>query len=217
MNPAALTGRTAYLYSRPSITDPEAEHRSLRDLATAYPNNHRDPRAPMRSTACAVLSGLAAATSYGAAATSLLTGFLGIEIGQPRQGQTPVAMKPPWLKTLEARPAASPPAFCCAPPCWGCFRKGTVALLQVFGRLGRQPLCDRHTSFAVVWALGTVIITGGALASILASLGFGDQCLERQTRTGACAPANKMDPIDQREIDNDADEPDAARPPARRC
>jgi putative ABC transport system permease protein len=173
MNPAALTG-APHTYISTVYADAEAEAPILRDLATAYPNITAIRVRDAIDRVAAVLSGLAAATSYGAAAT-LLTGFL-VLIGAAAAGADARRYEAALLKTLGASRRSIAASFLMRAALLGLFA-GAVALLA--GILGGWAVSRfvMDTSFAVVWPSALLIVTGGALASILASLGFAIKAL----------------------------------------
>ena len=173
MNPAALNG-APHTYISTVYADAEAEAPILRDLATAYPNITAIRVRDAIDRVAAVLSGLAAATSYGAAAT-LLTGFL-VLIGAAAAGADARRYEAALLKTLGASRRSIAASFLMRAALLGLFA-GAVALLA--GILGGWAVSRfvMDTSFAVVWPSALLIVTGGALASILASLGFAIKAL----------------------------------------
>jgi putative ABC transport system permease protein len=173
MNPTALQG-APHTYISTVYAKPQAEAAILRDIATAYPNITAIRVRDAIDRVAAVLSGLAAAVSYGAAAT-LLTGFL-VLIGAAAAGADARRYEAALLKTLGASRRAIATSFLLRAALLGLFA-GAVAL--VAGILGGWAVSRfiMETSFSVQWPSAILIITGGALASILASLGFAIKAL----------------------------------------
>ena len=173
MNPSALSG-APHTFISTVYADADAEAAILRDLATAYPNITAIRVRDAIDRVAAVLSGLAAAVSYGAAAT-LLTGFL-VLIGAAAAGADARRYEAALLKTLGASRRAIATSFLLRAALLGLFA-GAVALLA--GILGGWAVSRfvMETSFGIVWPSAIVIIVGGALASVLASLGFAVKAL----------------------------------------
>ncbi|PJE30772.1 drug:proton antiporter, partial [Pseudooceanicola lipolyticus] len=96
MNPGALAG-APHSFISTVYADEAAEAEILRDLAGAYPNITAIRVRDAITRVAEVLDGLAAATSYGAAAT-LLTGFL-VLIGAAAAGETARTYEAAVLKT----------------------------------------------------------------------------------------------------------------------
>ena len=168
MNPAALQG-APHTYISTVYAKPEAEAAILRDIASAYPNITAIRVRDAIDRVAAVLSGLAAATSYGAAAT-LLTGFL-VLIGAAAAGADARRYEAALLKTLGASRRSIATSFLLRAGLLGLFA-GAVALLA--GILGGWAVSRfvMETRFEVVWPSALLIVLGGATASVLASLGF---------------------------------------------
>jgi putative ABC transport system permease protein len=173
MNPSALEG-APHTFISTVYAEPEAEAAILRDIATAYPNITAIRVRDAIDRVAAVLAGLAAATSYGAAAT-LLTGFL-VLIGAAAAGADARRYEAALLKTLGASRRAIATSFLLRAALLGLFA-GAVALLA--GILGGWAVSRfvMETQFSVVWPSAILIIVGGALASVLASLGFAVKAL----------------------------------------
>lgn len=173
MNPAALEG-APHTYISTVYAEPEAETAILRDIASDYPNITAIRVRDAIDRVAAVLNGLAAAVSYGAAAT-LLTGFL-VLIGAAAAGADARRYEAALLKTLGASRRAIATSFLLRAALLGIFA-GSVALLA--GILGGWAVSRfiMETSFSVQWSSALLIISGGALASVLASLGFAIQAL----------------------------------------
>ncbi len=173
MNPSALEG-APHTYISTVYATPDAEAAILRDIATAYPNITAIRVRDAIDRVAAVLGGLAAATSYGAAAT-LVTGFL-VLIGAAAAGADARRYEAALLKTLGASRRAIAASFLLRAALLGLFA-GSVALLA--GILGGWAVSHfvMETSFAVIWPSAILIIAGGAAASVLASLGFAVKAL----------------------------------------
>jgi putative ABC transport system permease protein len=173
MNPSALEG-APHTFISTVYAEPDAEAAILRDIATAYPNITAIRVRDAIDRVAAVLAGLAAATSYGAAAT-LLTGFL-VLIGAAAAGADARRYEAALLKTLGASRRAIATSFLLRAALLGLFA-GAVALLA--GILGGWAVSRfvMETNFSVVWPSAILIIMGGALASVLASLGFAVKAL----------------------------------------
>ncbi len=168
MNPSALAG-APHTFISTVYAEPEAEAAILRDLATAYPNITAIRVRDAIDRVASVLSGLAAATSYGAAAT-LLTGFL-VLIGAAAAGADARRYEAALLKTLGASRRAIASSFLLRAGLLGLFA-GFVALLA--GILGGWAVSRfvMETDFNVIWPSALLIVIGGTAASVLASLGF---------------------------------------------
>ncbi|APE44650.1 drug:proton antiporter [Sulfitobacter alexandrii] len=168
MNPAALEA-APHTFISTVYAEPEAEAAILRDLAGAYPNITAIRVRDAIDRVSAVLSSLAAATSYGALAT-LLTGFV-VLIGAAAAGAEARRYESALLKTLGASRRAIAASFILRAALLGLFA-GSVALLA--GILGGWAVSRyvMETDFVVIWSSALLIVTGGALASVLAGLGF---------------------------------------------
>lgn len=116
-----------------------------------------------------VIDGIAAATRYGAAAT-LLTGFL-VLIGAAAAGERSRTYEAAILKTLGASRARILASFALRAALLGA-AAGLVALGA--GILGGWAVSYfvMETEFSVIWSSAIGIVLGGALASLLAGLGF---------------------------------------------
>ncbi len=168
MNPAALEG-APHTYISTVYADPQSETAILRDLADRYPNITAIRVRDAIDRVAAVLSGLAAATSYGALAT-LLTGFL-VLIGAAAAGSEARTFEAAMLKTLGASRRAIAGSFILRAALLG-FCAGAVALLA--GILGGWAVSHyvMETDFTVIWPSALLVVTGGVLATVLAGLGF---------------------------------------------
>jgi len=168
MNPGALAG-APHSFISTVYAEPEAEAQILRDLAGQYPNITAIRVRDAIDRVADALSGLAAATSYGAAAT-LLTGFL-VLIGAAAAGTRSRIYEAAILKTLGASRSAILSSFALRAGLLG-FCAGLVALATGIagGWLVSTYILD--TSFSIIWSSAVGIIAGGVVATMLASLGF---------------------------------------------
>lgn len=173
MNPAALSG-APHTFISTVYAEPQAEAAILRDLATAYPNITAIRVRDAIDRVAEVLSGLAAATSYGAAAT-LLTGFL-VLIGAAAAGADARTFEAAVLKTLGASRRTIAASFILRAALLG-LAAGAVALLA--GTLGGWAVSTyvMETDYTVIWPSALLIIAGGIAATVLAGLGFARRAL----------------------------------------
>ena len=168
MNPAALSGAPHSFISTVYAT-PESEAQILRDLSTAFPNITAIRVGDAIERVSSVLAGLAAAVSYGAAAT-LLTGFL-VLIGASAAGEQARTFEAAVLRTLGASRRKILSSFALrAAILGGC--AGLVALGA--GILGGWAVSTfiMETSYEIIWSNALAIILGGILASLLSGLAF---------------------------------------------
>lgn len=174
MNPAALAG-APHTFISTVYAAPEAETQILRDLASAYPNITAIRVKDAIDRVAGVLAGLAAATSYGAAAT-LLTGFL-VLIGAAAAGADARTYEAAMLKTMGASRRMIAASFILRAALLG-FAAGAVALLA--GALGGWAVSTfvMETDYTVIWSSALLIIAGGILATVLAGLGFARRALQ---------------------------------------
>jgi len=115
------------------------------------------------------LQGLAAATSYGAAAT-LLTGFI-VLIGAAAAGERARVFEAAVLKTLGATRATILASFALRSAMLGA-AAGTVAICA--GALAGWAVMTfvMDGTYRFEWISATAIILGGAMATLLAGLAF---------------------------------------------
>lgn len=168
MNPSALEA-APHSFISTVYADPEAEAQILRDLADMYPNITAIRVRDAIDRVSEVLSGLAAATSYGAAAT-LLTGFL-VLIGAAAAGAGARTYEAAVLKTLGATRRRILASFALRSALLGgC--AGLVALAA--GITGGWAVSHYvlDTAFSVIWPNALAIVTGGVLATLGAGLAF---------------------------------------------
>jgi putative ABC transport system permease protein len=168
MNPSALQG-APHTFISTVYADEEAEAQILRDLAGAYPNITAIRVRDAIDRVSDVLAGLAAATSYGAAAT-LLTGFL-VLIGAAAAGTQARTYEAAVLKTLGATSARILLSFATRAALLG-LGAGAVALAA--GITGGWAVSNfvMDTDFTVIWPSAIAIILGGVGATLLAGLAF---------------------------------------------
>lgn len=168
MNPSALQG-APHSFISTVYADEAAEAQILRDLAGAYPNITAIRVRDAIDRVSDVLAGLAAATSYGAAAT-LLTGFL-VLIGAAAAGTQARTYEAAVLKTLGATRARILLSFATRAALLG-LGAGAVALAA--GITGGWAVSNfvMDTDFTVIWPSAIAIILGGVGATLLAGLAF---------------------------------------------
>jgi putative ABC transport system permease protein len=168
MNPAALQG-APHTFISTVYSNEASEAQILRDIANAYPNvtaiRVRDAIARVSD----VLSGLAAATSYGAAAT-LLTGFL-VLIGAAAAGTQARTYEAAVLKTLGASRGRILLSFATRAALLG-LSAGVVALAAGITGGWAVSAYVMNTDYTVIWPSALAIIAGGVLATLLAGLAF---------------------------------------------
>ncbi|MEQ6204603.1 FtsX-like permease family protein [Sulfitobacter sp. HNIBRBA2951] len=174
LNPAALQG-APHTFISTVYAEPEAEAQILRDLAQEFPNITAVRVKDAIARVADVLAGLAAATSYGAAAT-LLTGFL-VLIGAAAAGADARTYEAAMLKTMGATRRMIAASFILRAALLG-FAAGAVALLA--GGLGGWAVSTfvMKTSYSVIWPSALSIIAGGIIATVLAGLGFARRALQ---------------------------------------
>lgn len=174
MNPSALEG-APHTYISTVYAAPEAEAQILRDLASQFPNITAIRVKDALARVADVLGGLAAATSYGAAAT-LLTGFL-VLIGAAAAGADARTFEAAMLKTMGASRRMIAASFILRAALLG-FAAGAVALLA--GTLGGWAVSTfvMETDYSIIWPSALTIIAGGIAATVLAGLGFARRALQ---------------------------------------
>ncbi len=168
MNPAALSG-APHSFISTVYAAPEAEAAILRDLASAYPNITAIRVRDAIDRVSDVLAGLAAATSYGAAAT-LLTGFL-VLIGAAAAGTNARTYEAAVLKTLGATRRRILISFATRAALLG-LAAGLVALGAGIAGGWAVSRFVMDTDYAIIWPSALAIIAGGVLATLLAGLAF---------------------------------------------
>lgn len=168
MNPAALNGAPhtdiATIYASEA-----AEAPLLRDLASRYPNITAIRVRDAIDRVAEVLSGLAAAITYGAGAT-LVTGLF-VLIGAAAAGERARVFEAAVLKTVGAVRAQVLAYFALRAALLGA-AAGAVAVLAggVAGWAVMRFVMDSPYTFEPVSAL--LIVFGGVLATLLAGLAF---------------------------------------------
>ncbi|MEM8653974.1 MAG: FtsX-like permease family protein [Pseudomonadota bacterium] len=168
MNPSALAGAPHTFISTVYAED-GAETQILRDIANAYPNVTAIRVRDAIDRVSEVLAGLAAATSYGAAAT-LLTGFL-VLIGAAAAGTQARTYEAAVLKTLGATRQRILVSFATRAALLG-LGAGAVALAAGIAGGWAVSRFIMDTDFTVIWPSALAIVVGGVLATLLAGLAF---------------------------------------------
>lgn len=168
MNPAALAG-APHSFIATVYADEAAEAAILRDLAGQFPNITAIRVRDAIDRVSELLAGLAAATSYGAAAT-LLTGFL-VLIGAAAAGEGARTYEAAVLKTLGAARGRILASFALRAAILG-GAAGAVALGAGVAGGWAVSRFVMDTDFAVIWPSATGIIGGGITATLLAGLAF---------------------------------------------
>ncbi|MDX5414495.1 MAG: FtsX-like permease family protein, partial [Rhodobacterales bacterium] len=116
-----------------------------------------------------VLAGLAAATSYGAAAT-LITGFL-VLIGAAAAGERARTYEAAVLKTLGASRGRILRSFALRAALLGA-AAGMVAIAAGIGGGWAVTHFIMQTGYTVIWPSAIAIVLGGVLATLLSGLAF---------------------------------------------
>jgi putative ABC transport system permease protein len=168
MNPAALSG-APHSFIATVYANEAAEAAILRDLAGQFPNITAVRVRDAIDRVSEVLAGLAAATSYGAAAT-LLTGFL-VLIGAAAAGEGARTYEAAVLKTLGAGRGRILASFALRAAILGA-AAGAVALGAGIAGGWAVSHFVMDTEFAVIWPSATGIVGGGIAATLLAGLAF---------------------------------------------
>lgn len=168
MNPSALAGAPHSLIST-VYAEEAAEAQILRDLASQFPNITAIRVRDAIDRVADVLAGLAAATSYGAAAT-LLTGFL-VLIGAAAAGTNARVYEAAVLKTLGASRKNILISFALRSALLG-FCAGTVALAVGIAGGWAVSRFIMDTDFRIMWSSALTIVIGGVAATLLAGLAF---------------------------------------------
>ncbi len=168
MNPSALGG-APHTHIATVYASAEAETQILRDLAGQFPNITAIRVRDAINRVADLLSGLAAATSYGASAT-LLTGFL-VLIGAAAAGQRARTYEAAILKTLGASRTTILRSFAWRSAILG-LGAGLVALAA--GALGGWAVATfvLDTPFTLIWSNALLIIGTGIFVTLLAGIGF---------------------------------------------
>ena len=168
MNPNALKG-APHSFISTVYAEPDAEAAILRDLAQKYPNITAIRVRDAIERVADVLSGLAAATSYGAAAT-LLTGFL-VLIGAAAAGTNARTYEAAVLKTLGATRGRILLSFALRSAFLG-LAAGVVALAAGIAGGWAVSTYIMDIQYTVIWPSALAIILGGVIATLGAGLLF---------------------------------------------
>jgi len=168
MNESALAG-APHSWISTVYAEEEAEAQILRDLASTYPNITAIRIRDAIDQVVTLISGISAATRYGALAT-LITGFL-VLIGAAAAGERARTYEAAVLKTLGAPRSRILGSFALRAALLG-LAAGAVALGA--GILGGWAVSTyvMETNYSVIWSNALLIIGGGVMASLLAGLGF---------------------------------------------
>ncbi len=168
MNPAALRG-APHTFIATVYAEPEAEAAILRDVADAYPNVTAIRVRDVIDRVSEVLAGIAAAITWGAAAT-LTTGIV-VLIGTAAAGHKARVYEAAVLKTLGAVRGQVLTYLAIRSALLGA-AAGAVAILA--GALGGWGVSVfvMDTSYAFEWRSALGIVAGGVLATLLAGLAF---------------------------------------------
>ena len=168
MNPSALAA-APHSFIATVYADTAAEARILRSLASLFPNITAIPVRDVIGRVVTLLGSIAAATSYGAAA-SLVTGFF-VLIGAASSGAGARRYEAAILKTLGASRRSILVSFALRAMILGA-AAGFVAL--GVGAAGGWAGCAYvlDTDFSIIWPNALIIVSLGILANILAGLAF---------------------------------------------
>ena len=168
MNPAALEA-APHTFISTVYAKPEAEAAILRDLSAQFPNITAIRVRDAIDRVSGILAGLASATAWGATAT-LLTGFL-VLIGAAAADQTARTREAAILKAIGASRARILQSLALRAALLGA-AAGLVALGAGIAGGWAVTYFVMETDFAVAWGSAVMIVSGGALISLLAGLGF---------------------------------------------
>ncbi len=168
MNPGALAG-APHTFISTVYAEPQAEAAILRDVAEAYPNVTAIRVRDAIDRVSEVLAGIAAAITYGAAAT-LVTGLV-VLIGAAAAGSRAQVYEAAILKTVGAVRGQVLAYIALRAALLG-LAAGLVALLA--GALGGWAITTfvMDTSYLFEPASALAIVAGGVLATLLAGLAF---------------------------------------------
>ncbi|MFD1511553.1 ABC transporter permease [Lacimonas salitolerans] len=168
MNESALAG-APHSFIATVYAEEQAEAAILRDLSNAYPNITAIRVRDAIDRVADVLAGLAAATSWGAAAT-LVTGFL-VLIGAAAAGDTARVYEAAVLRTLGATRGHILSSFALRAALLG-LGAGIVALAAGIAGGWAVSRFVLDTSYTVIWPSAIAIVVGGVLATLLSGLAF---------------------------------------------
>lgn len=168
MNEAALAG-APHSFIATVYAEKQAEAAILRDITSANPNITAISVRDAIDNVSNILGSIAAATSYGAAAT-LLTGFL-VLIGAAAAGQQNRTYEAAILKTLGATRQRILMSFALRSALLGT-AAGLVALTA--GIIGGWAVSFYilETDYEIIWNNALAIVAGGVIATLLAGLAF---------------------------------------------
>lgn len=168
LNPHAVAG-APHSFIATVYAEEASEAAILRDIANAHPNITAIRVRDAIDRVSGVLSGLAAAISYGAAAT-LLTGFL-VLIGAAAAGEQSRTYEAALLKTLGASRSRILLSFALRSSLLGA-AAAIVALVAGISGGWAVSHFVMETSFEIIWGSAFAIIVGGVVATLLANLAF---------------------------------------------
>lgn len=168
MNEAALAG-APHSFIATVYAEEQAEAQILRDLAQKMPNITAIRVRDAVDRVSDILRQLAAATSYGAAAT-LLTGFL-VLLGTAAAAEPARRYEAALLKTLGAPRSRILHSFALRSIILGA-GAGTVALLAGIAGAWAVSSYVFETSYSIIWPNALAVVGGGILTTLLAGLAF---------------------------------------------
>lgn len=168
MNPSALSG-APHTHIATVYASQAAEGAILRDISNAYPNVTPIGVRDAINRVAEVMSGIAAATSYGAG-MSLLTGFL-VLIGASAAGEKGRTYEAAILKTIGATRGQILRSFALRAMFMGA-AAGVVGLVAGIAAGWGVSAYVMETGFEVIWSSAVLIILGGIAANLLAGLAF---------------------------------------------
>ncbi|MBE1283592.1 MAG: FtsX-like permease family protein [Rhodobacteraceae bacterium] len=168
MNETALAG-APHSYIATVYAQPQAEAAILRDLASQFPNITAIRVRDAIDRVSEVLTSIAAATAYGAAAT-LLTGFL-VLLGTAAAAEPARRYEAAILKTLGASRGAILRSFTLRSAILGA-GAGLVALIAGVTGAWAVSRFVFETDYTIIWSNALGVILGGILCTLLAGLLF---------------------------------------------
>ncbi len=168
MNPAALQG-APHTWIATIYAEAEAEARILREVADAFPNITAIRVRDAIERVSEILSGVAAAVTYGAGAT-LVTGAV-VLIGAASAGTRGRVYEAAILKTVGAGRATILASFALRWAILG-FAAGLVAALAGAASAWGVTTFIMETDFVVAPGSALVVILGGIVLTLLAGLAF---------------------------------------------
>jgi len=168
MNEAALSG-APHTFIATVYAAPEAEATLLPDLSNSFPNITAIRVRDAITRVSELLSAIASATRWGAAAT-LLTGLF-VLIGAAAAGERSRTSEAAMLKTLGATRAQILWSFTIRSALLGSFA-GLIALAAGVAGGWSVSTYIFETDFHIVWPSALGVIGGGILATLLSGLAF---------------------------------------------